>query len=72
MKSKCTFKIEECGEGEYYGCMVDGDNKMLLKNFVVTHNSYFTAQKIIYKMVTEKGIDFSSKKSKEGSKAFLL
>ena len=38
--------------------MVDGDNKMLLKNFVVTHNSYFTAQKIIYKMVTEKGHRF--------------
>jgi phage terminase large subunit len=58
MKGKCTFKIEEYGEGEYYGCMVDGDNKMLLKNFVVTHNSYFTAQKIIYKMVTEKGHRF--------------
>lgn len=57
-KSKCAFKIEECGEGEYYGCMVDGDNKMLLKNFVVTHNSYFVAQKIIYKAVTEKGHRF--------------
>ena len=51
----CSFKIEPYGHGEYYGCMVDGDNKMLLKDFIVTHNSYFVAQKIIYKSLTEKG-----------------
>jgi phage terminase large subunit len=49
------IKIEPIGIGEYYGFQVDIDGKFLLADFTVTHNSYFVSQKIIYKMVAEKG-----------------
>lgn len=52
--------------------MVDGDNKML-KNFVVTHNSYLYTENYL-QMVTEKGHRFlvARKSKKKGSKAFLF
>jgi hypothetical protein len=33
------IKVEESGEGEYYGIELDGNHRYVLKNFIVTHNS---------------------------------
>jgi hypothetical protein len=42
--SDCTqFKIEQLGEGEWYGFTLDGDGRFLLGDFTVTHNSEFMA-----------------------------
>jgi hypothetical protein len=35
-----SFTIEEIGEDDYYGFMLDGDGLYLLGDFTVTHNSY--------------------------------
>lgn len=36
---RSRFKIEKTGIKEYYGFSVDGDNRYVLDNFLVTHNS---------------------------------
>lgn len=36
-----TIQAEPIGEGNYYGFSVDGNQKFLLGDFTVTHNSYF-------------------------------
>lgn len=42
--SDCTtFKIEQLGEGDWYGFTLDGDGRFLLGDFTVTHNSDFMA-----------------------------
>ena len=41
-------------EDKYTGIMVDKDHIFLLHNWIPTHNSYFTAQKIIYRCMIEK------------------
>ena len=33
------FKINSIGKGEFYGWSVDGNERFLLGNFIVTHNS---------------------------------
>jgi len=38
------LKIESIGIGEYYGITVDGDQRYLLGNFVVTHNTGIPSQ----------------------------
>jgi len=43
--------VEEIGIGEYFGFSVDKDNKFLLSDCTVTHNSYFAAQKVIFKLL---------------------
>lgn len=39
--SHSALKIEELGEGDYVGFTVDGDNRFLLADGTVTHNSYY-------------------------------
>jgi hypothetical protein len=40
----CTsFKVEQLGEGDWYGFTLDGDGRFLLGDFTVTHNSEFMA-----------------------------
>jgi hypothetical protein len=42
--SSCTsFKVEQLGEGDWYGFTLDGDGRFLLGDFTVTHNSEFMA-----------------------------
>jgi len=36
------IKVEEVGDGEYYGIELDGNNRFVLGNFIVTHNSFLT------------------------------
>ena len=35
-----SFKIEPRGEGEYFGFTIDGNNRYLLHDFTITHNTY--------------------------------
>lgn len=42
--SDCTsFKVEQLGEGDWYGYTLDGDGRFLLGDFTVTHNTDFFA-----------------------------
>jgi len=34
------IKVEHIGDGEYYGIELDGNNRFVLGNFIVTHNSW--------------------------------
>jgi hypothetical protein len=46
-----SLKFEDIGEGEYFGFMCDGDNRFLLADGTVTHNSYyFSFAYLIWKM----------------------
>ena len=38
------ISIEDIGEGTYYGITVDGDQRYVLANFIVTHNTGIPAQ----------------------------
>ena len=51
----CEINVFFAGHDFYYGFAVDKDHKFLLSDNTVTHNSYFVAQKIIYKTIIEKG-----------------
>ena len=37
--NRYSFEVELCAEDDYYGFTLDGNNRFLLSNFVVTHNS---------------------------------
>lgn len=37
--TRCKFRVNYAGVGDYYGFEVDGDNLYIMDNFVVTHNS---------------------------------
>lgn len=41
------FKVEPIGEGEYFGFQVDGNNRFLLGDFTVTHNSLMMTQSAV-------------------------
>lgn len=41
--TRTGFSIEQLGEGDYYGFMLDGDCRFLLGDFTVTHNSLLAA-----------------------------
>src|SRR4030042_4463744 len=45
------IKINEIGEGEYYGFELSGDGLFLLKDFTVTHNSHYAAQKHLIRIL---------------------
>lgn len=36
---RVSFKIEDIGEGEYYGFTLDGNGRFLLGDFTITHNT---------------------------------
>ena len=38
-KSKCAFKIEECGEGEYYQHIVTGKQKQQIEKLKIRKNA---------------------------------
>lgn len=48
-----TVEVEEDGEGEYAGFLLDGDHLFLLADFTVTHNSYFFADNLIERCLSE-------------------
>jgi hypothetical protein len=65
-----SITIESVGRGEYYGIGIDGNNRYVLGNFIVTHNSFlirdifYHKKEIPYGMVfsgTEKASPFFSK-----------
>lgn len=47
------FKIEEAGEGEYYGFVIDGNHRFLLGDFTVTHNTYSAAAYFLLQYVAD-------------------
>ena len=47
------INVEHVGMGEYYGFYVDGDNKILLEDYTVTHNSVFASQKLIFRTLMD-------------------
>jgi thymidine kinase len=40
------FKIQSIGNGDYYGFTVDGNQRMLLEDMTVTHNTTFIHHRI--------------------------
>ena len=42
-----TFRVKNCGEGDFYGFEIDGDNLFLLKDYMVVHNSGKTTTIVI-------------------------
>lgn len=59
---KSGFKIEEHGIGDYYGFTVDGDNRYLTDDFMVTHNCGKT---IVFAKVAEECV-------KNGGRVLIL
>jgi hypothetical protein len=41
--TRTNFRLEQIGDGEWAGFMVDGDGRFLLGDFTVTHNSHVLA-----------------------------
>ena len=53
------IQIEEVGEGEYYGIELDGNNRFVLGNFIVTHNSFLVRDIFYHHKKIPKGVIFS-------------
>lgn len=53
------IQIEEVGEGEYYGIELDGNNRFVLGNFIVTHNSFLVRDIFYHHKNIPKGVIFS-------------
>jgi hypothetical protein len=53
------IKVEEVGQGEYYGIELDGNNRFVLGNFIVTHNSFLTRDIFYHHKNIPSGVVFS-------------
>jgi len=53
------IKIEPVGKGEYYGIELDGNNRFVLGNFIVTHNSFLTRDIFYHHKNIPSGVVFS-------------
>ena len=53
------IKVEEVGDGEYYGIELDGNNRFVLGNFIVTHNSFLTRDIFYHHQHIPSGVVFS-------------
>lgn len=53
------IKIEEIGKGEYFGIELDDNNRYVLGNFIVTHNSWLVRDIFFHHKDTPSGIVFS-------------
>ena len=53
------IKVEEVGKGEYYGIELDGNNRFILGNFIVTHNSFLVRDIFYHHKYIPSGIVFS-------------
>jgi hypothetical protein len=53
------IKVEEIGKGEYYGIELDGNNRFVLGNFIVTHNSFLVRDIFYHHKYIPSGIVFS-------------
>jgi hypothetical protein len=51
--------IEEHGEGEYYGIELNGNNRYVLGNFIVTHNSWLVRDIFYHHRHIPSGVIFS-------------
>lgn len=50
------ISVEEAGEGEWHGVVIDGNRRFLLKDFTVTHNTFVLGQLYpIWKMYYNRG-----------------
>lgn len=66
-----SIKITDVGRGEFVGITIDGDQRFLLKDGTVTHNSYFFSNAYaawqLYKYARPKGTVFSARPTKSNS-----
>jgi hypothetical protein len=53
------IEIEEVGHGEYYGIELDGNNRFVLGNFIVTHNSWLVRDIFYHHRHIPSGVVFS-------------
>jgi hypothetical protein len=53
------IRIEEVGQGEYYGIELDGNNRFVLGNFIVTHNSWLVRDMFFHHRNIPSGVVFS-------------
>ena len=53
------IKIEEVGKGEYFGIELDGNNRFVLGNFIVTHNSWLVRDIFYHHKHIPSGVIFS-------------
>lgn len=53
------IKVEEVGKGEYYGIELDCNNRFVLGNFIVTHNSFLTRDIFYHHKNIPSGVVFS-------------
>ena len=53
------ISIEEIGEGDYYGIELDGNNRYVLGNFIVTHNSWLVRDIFYHHRHIPSGVVFS-------------
>lgn len=47
------LEIEDIGVGKFYGFQLDKDHLFLLKDGTVSHNSYFCAQKLLFRILQD-------------------
>jgi len=53
------IKVEEVGKGDYYGIELDCNNRFVLGNFIVTHNSFLTRDIFYHHKNIPSGVVFS-------------
>jgi hypothetical protein len=53
------IQVEDVGLGEYYGIELDGNNRFVLGNFIVTHNSFLVRDIFYHHKDIPKGVIFS-------------
>ena len=53
------IKITDVGHGEYYGIELDGNNRYVLGNFIVTHNSFLLRDILYHHRSIPAGVVFS-------------
>lgn len=53
------IKVEEVGQGEYYGIELDGNHRYVLGNFIVTHNSWLVRDIFYHHRHIPSGVVFS-------------
>jgi len=54
-----SIKIEKVQQGEYYGIELDGNNRYVLGNFIVTHNSWLVRDIFYHHRHIPSGVVFS-------------
>lgn len=53
------INVKKVGEGEYYGIELDGNNRFVLGNFIVTHNSWLVRDIFYHHRHIPSGVIFS-------------